>query len=74
MHHDQNVTATVGHLIDGQLVADTKRTPARVQPRHRPVDHQRGAGDKATGGGGIASAEAAFPPWRATPPLARVAS
>ena len=71
MHHDKSVTHTVGHLINGQLVADTERT----QPVFNPATGQSGTNvalaSKATVEAAIASAEAAFPAWRNTPPLKR---
>ena len=36
MHIDHNVTSTIGHLIDGKLVADT----ARTQPVFNPATGQ----------------------------------
>ena len=36
MNHDKNVTTTIGHLIDGQIVADTERT----QPVFNPATGQ----------------------------------
>ena len=36
MNHDKNVTTTIGHLIDGKLVADTERT----QPVFNPATGQ----------------------------------
>jgi malonate-semialdehyde dehydrogenase (acetylating)/methylmalonate-semialdehyde dehydrogenase len=72
MNHDKNVTTTIGHLIDGKLVADTEPHAGRLQPRHRPVGHQRVRWpSQATSRQAIASAQAAFPAWRNTPPLKR---
>jgi hypothetical protein len=51
MNHDKNVTTTVGHLIDGKIVADTAsaRSPSSTPP---PASHhQRGAGQQGHGGG-----------------------
>ena len=32
MNHDKNVTTTIGHLIDGKLVADNERTQPVFNP------------------------------------------
>ncbi|GAB2478851.1 MAG: CoA-acylating methylmalonate-semialdehyde dehydrogenase [Comamonas sp.] len=71
MNHDKNVTATVGHLIDGQIVYDNGRS----QPVFNPATGQSSTSvelaSKATVEAAIASAEKAFPAWRNTPPLKR---
>jgi malonate-semialdehyde dehydrogenase (acetylating)/methylmalonate-semialdehyde dehydrogenase len=71
MQHDKNVTATVGHLIDGKIVHDQGRT----QPVFNPATGQSSLSvelaSRATVEAAIASAEAAYPAWRDTPPLKR---
>ncbi|WP_312834884.1 CoA-acylating methylmalonate-semialdehyde dehydrogenase [Comamonas sp.] len=71
MNHDKNVTATVGHLIDGKIVHDGGRT----QPVFNPATGQSTVSvelaSKATVETAIASGEKAFPAWRNTPPLKR---
>ncbi|MCD2165451.1 CoA-acylating methylmalonate-semialdehyde dehydrogenase [Comamonas sediminis] len=71
MNHDKNVTATVGHLIDGKIVHDGGRT----QPVFNPATGQSTVSvelaSKATVEAAIASGEKAFPAWRNTPPLKR---
>lgn len=71
MNHDKNVTATVGHLIDGKIVHDGGRT----QPVFNPATGQSTVSvelaSKATVEAAIASSEKAFPAWRNTPPLKR---
>ncbi|MDR2330611.1 MAG: CoA-acylating methylmalonate-semialdehyde dehydrogenase [Comamonas sp.] len=71
MNHDKNVTATVGHLIDGKIVHDGGRT----QPVFNPATGQSTVSvelaSKATVEAAIASGEKAFPGWRNTPPLKR---
>jgi len=71
MNHDKNVTATVGHLIDGKIVQDGGRT----QPVFNPATGQSTVSvelaSKATVEAAIASGEKAFPAWRNTPPLKR---
>ena len=61
----------IQHLIDGQLVAGGSRSqdvfnPATGQPEKRVL-----LAGKATVEQAIASAHAAYPAWRATPPLKR---
>ncbi len=71
MNHDKNVTASVGHLIDGKIVHDGGRT----QPVFNPATGQSTVSvelaSKATVEAAIASGEKAFPAWRNTPPLKR---
>ena len=74
MNHDKNVTTTIGHLIDGKIVAPTLEGE-RTQPVFNPATGQSttsvALASKATVEAAIASAEAAFPAWRNTPPLKR---
>ncbi|MBP7453205.1 MAG: CoA-acylating methylmalonate-semialdehyde dehydrogenase [Ottowia sp.] len=71
MKNDKNVTASVGHWIDGKTVHDQGRT----QPVFNPATGQSSLSvelaSRATVESAIASAEQAFPAWRATPPLKR---
>ena len=71
MKHDKNVTATVGHLIDGQIVHEH----GRVQPVFNPATGTSSTSVElagpATVEAAIASAEKAYPAWRNTPPLKR---
>ena len=71
MQNDKPVTHTVGHLIDGRTVADTARTQALFNPATGQVSAHVALAGKATVEQAIASAEKAFPAWRATPPLKR---
>ena len=71
MNHDKNVTTTIGHLIDGKLVADTERTQPVFNPATGQSTTSVALASKATVEAAIASAEAAFPAWRNTPPLKR---
>ncbi len=71
MNHDKNVTTTVGHLIDGKLVADTERTQPVFNPATGQSTTSVALASQATVEAAIASAEAAFPAWRNTPPLKR---
>jgi malonate-semialdehyde dehydrogenase (acetylating)/methylmalonate-semialdehyde dehydrogenase len=71
MHKDSSITATIGHLIDGQIVADTERTQPVFNPATGQSTTSVALASQATVEAAIASAEAAFPAWRATPPLKR---
>ena len=71
MHHDPSVTHTVGHLIDGRIVADAERTQPVFDPATGQAMRSVALASKATVEAAIASAEAAFPAWRNTPPLKR---
>ena len=62
---------TVGHFINGQLVADETRTQDVFNPATGEVSRQVALASKATVEQAIAAAEAAFPAWRNTPPLKR---
>src|SRR5574337_489189 len=64
MHHDKSVTTTVGHLIAGQIVTDTARTPPVFNPAPGQATTRVALASNAT-------VEAAFPAWRNTPPLKR---
>jgi malonate-semialdehyde dehydrogenase (acetylating)/methylmalonate-semialdehyde dehydrogenase len=72
MQHDKNVTQTIGHFIDGARVAGNG---ARLQPVFDPAtgfsDKSVALADRLTVEQAIASAQAAFPAWRNTPPLKR---
>ena len=71
MISDKNVTATIGHFIDGQHVADTARTQPVFNPATGQSTTSVALAGKATVERAIASAQAAFPAWRNTPPLKR---
>ncbi len=62
---------TVGHLINGQKVADHARTQDVFNPATGQVIRQVALASKATVEEAIAAAEAAFPAWRNMPPLKR---
>ena len=59
------------HLIDGQLVAGGSRTAAVFNPATGQAEKTLQLADKLTVEQAIASAHAAYPAWRATPPLKR---
>ncbi len=65
---------TVGHLIDGKSTAGANPNP-RTQPVYNPATGQTTKtlllADQPTVEKAIASAQAAFPAWRNTPPLKR---
>ncbi|MBS0609683.1 MAG: aldehyde dehydrogenase family protein, partial [Proteobacteria bacterium] len=71
MQHDKNVTSTVGHLINGQIVSDTERTQPVFNPATGQSTTSVALASQATVEAAIAAAEAAFPAWRNTPPLKR---
>ena len=60
MNHDKNVTTTIGHLIDGKIVADTARTQPVFNPATGQSTTSVALASKATVEAAIASAEAAF--------------
>ena len=61
----------VGHLINGAQVTDTERTQDVYNPATGEVTKQVALASKQTVEDAIAAAEAAFPAWRATPPMKR---
>lgn len=71
MNHDKSVTETIGHLIDGQRVADNARTQPVFDPATGQSHRSVALASKATVERAIASAQAAYPAWRNTPPLKR---
>ena len=62
---------TIGHLIDGKLVAGGSRSQDVFNPATGKVEKRVLLADPATIEQAIASAHAAYPAWRATPPLKR---
>jgi malonate-semialdehyde dehydrogenase (acetylating)/methylmalonate-semialdehyde dehydrogenase len=62
---------TIPHLIDGQRVAGGSRTQDVFNPATGHAEKRVLLADKATVEQAIASAQAAYPAWRATPPLKR---
>jgi malonate-semialdehyde dehydrogenase (acetylating) / methylmalonate-semialdehyde dehydrogenase len=71
MHHDKNVTHTVGHFINGQHTAGGTRSQPVFDPATGQSSRSVALADAATLEAAIASAQAAFPAWRNTPPLKR---
>jgi malonate-semialdehyde dehydrogenase (acetylating)/methylmalonate-semialdehyde dehydrogenase len=63
--------STIGHLIQGQRVSGGTRSQPVFNPATGQAIHTLTLADKATVEQAIASAEAAYPAWRATPPLKR---
>jgi len=61
----------IQHLIDGQLVTGGQRTQYVFNPATGKPEKTLLLADKATVEQAIASAHAAYPAWRATPPLKR---
>ncbi|MEO6625168.1 MAG: CoA-acylating methylmalonate-semialdehyde dehydrogenase [Burkholderiaceae bacterium] len=62
---------TIGHLIDGKLVAGGNRSQDVFNPATGRAEKRVLLADAATVDQAIASAQAAYPAWRATPPLKR---
>ena len=61
----------IQHLINGQLVGGGSRFADVFNPATGQVEKRLTLADKATVEQAIASAQAAYPAWRATPPLKR---
>ncbi len=61
----------IKHLIDGQLVAGGTRSQDVFNPASGKAEKRVLLADVATVEQAIASAQAAYPAWRATPPLKR---
>src|SRR5665647_353512 len=61
----------IKHLIDGQLVAGGSRSQDVFNPATGLAEKRVLLADKHTVEQAIASAHAAYPAWRATPPLKR---
>ncbi|MDP3650360.1 MAG: CoA-acylating methylmalonate-semialdehyde dehydrogenase [Rhodoferax sp.] len=66
-----NPLPLIGHLIDGQPASGGSRSQSVFNPATGRAEKTLQLADKATVERAIASAQAAFPAWRATPPLKR---
>ena len=62
---------TVGHFINGNMIADSARTQDIFNPATGHAVRQVALASKATVEEAIAAAQAAFPEWRNTPPIKR---
>ena len=62
---------TVGHFINGNMIADSARTQDIFNPATGHAVRQVALASKATVEEAIAAAQAAFPQWRNTPPIKR---
>jgi malonate-semialdehyde dehydrogenase (acetylating)/methylmalonate-semialdehyde dehydrogenase len=62
---------TIGHLIDGKDVLGGQRSQDVFNPATGAAEKRVLLADKATVEAAVASAEKAYPAWRATPPLKR---
>ena len=71
--HGANSTTmpTIGHLINGKLVAGGSRSQDVFNPATGKAEKRLLLADAATLEQAIASSQAAYPAWRATPPLKR---
>ena len=65
------MTQTIQHLIDGKRTGGGTRSQAVYNPATGAVSGQVLLADTATVEAAIASAQAAFPEWRNTPPIKR---
>ena len=63
--------ATVGHLINGQLIDANERTQDVFNPSNGEVSKQVGLASKATVEEAITAAQSAYPAWRNTPAIKR---
>ncbi len=68
---DSGTKDIVGHFIDGKAVADDGRTLPVTNPATGEVTRHVAMASKKTVEQAVAAAQAAFPAWRATPPLKR---
>ncbi|MDE2453628.1 MAG: CoA-acylating methylmalonate-semialdehyde dehydrogenase [Burkholderiales bacterium] len=71
MKNDKDVAQTVGHFIDGRRVADTARTQPVFDPATGLSHRSVALASRSTVQAAIASAQAAYPDWRNTPPPKR---
>ena len=62
---------TIGHLINGKIESDSKRTQDVFDPATGQPSKQVALASKETTESAIAAAQAAFPAWRNTPVLKR---
>lgn len=64
-------TQIVGHLINGEMTTENKRTQDVFNPATGEATKQVALASKQTVEQAISAAEAAFPAWRNTPPVKR---
>ncbi|PML82147.1 CoA-acylating methylmalonate-semialdehyde dehydrogenase [Enterovibrio norvegicus] len=62
---------TIGHLINGEIRADSENTQAIFNPSTGSVEKRVVLGGVASVEDAVAAAKAAYPVWRATPPIRR---
>ena len=62
---------TLGHFIDGQIIPDTNRAAQICNPATGSVIRRVALASRETVNTAIASANAAFPAWKSTPPAKR---
>ncbi len=70
-HTESQCIGTIGHFINGIVVDDEERTQDIYNPATGDVRGHVALASVATVEQAIASAEAALPAWRATPPIKR---
>ncbi|SDX72101.1 CoA-acylating methylmalonate-semialdehyde dehydrogenase [Marinobacter mobilis] len=62
---------TIGHLINGQIITEGERRQPVYNPSTGDTSREVILASKATVEDAIAAAQAAYPEWRATPPIKR---
>jgi len=65
------MTQIIGHLINGEMTTENKRTQDVFNPATGEATKQVALASKQTVEQAISAAEAAFPAWRNTPPVKR---
>jgi malonate-semialdehyde dehydrogenase (acetylating)/methylmalonate-semialdehyde dehydrogenase len=65
------MTQVIGHLINGEMNTDNKRTQDVFNPATGEVTKQVALASKQTVEQAISAAQTAFPAWRNTPPVKR---
>jgi len=65
------MTQVIGHLINGEMISENKRTQDVFNPATGEVTKQVALASKQTVEQAISAAQAAFPAWRNTPPAKR---
>jgi malonate-semialdehyde dehydrogenase (acetylating)/methylmalonate-semialdehyde dehydrogenase len=65
------MTQIIGHLINGEMITENKRTQEVFNPATGESTKQVALASKQTVEQAISAAQAAFPEWRNTPPIKR---
>ncbi|MDG0980364.1 MAG: CoA-acylating methylmalonate-semialdehyde dehydrogenase [Halieaceae bacterium] len=70
-HADSPCIGTVGHFVNGEVICDEGRLQDIFNPATGEVRGHVALASQESVGHAIASAQAAYPAWRATPPIKR---